>query len=295
MSIITKSNNVLNSVGFGTIKKLNTTPKTIFNAYKSRVLADGGVVKDEARTLQAIEMLYATGLYGTMNTAVSGTFGVKVDGNGGIVKLYAIDGFDMLGVVFGTGILPKLDADNNIDFNANNASDNANGGMFTSTSKQVLSQGNFGMHLYIKNSDLTSAYQMLQCTKHNDVPNTQIILGMITFNNGELAMYAQNNSLVLTGSASHTIARANMRLYEFPPINFILDFSNKIIVGNRNSIEMTTPVYDTIKEYKTQDFYLDFGGAYRSDKKYFGRGVVRDMFCFAHATREQATLLSAFS
>jgi hypothetical protein len=61
-------------------------------------------------------------MYGNMNSAVSGTFGVKLNGSGGITKLYAIDGVDLVGVTYGSGTLPTLDTSNNISFAANDPS-----------------------------------------------------------------------------------------------------------------------------------------------------------------------------
>ena len=153
MSIIIKSNNALStsSAGFGTTKMLNTTAQAEFDAYKARVLADGGVIKDEARTLRAFNMLFANKMYGNMNTAVSGTFGVKLDGSGGITKLYAIDGTDLVGTAYGTGTLPKLDANNNIDFSSNVSTDNVNGAMFSTANKLTLSKaGRFGYSINAK-------------------------------------------------------------------------------------------------------------------------------------------------
>lgn len=298
MSVLIKSNNVLQNGGLGTVKMLGTTAKAEFDSYKARVLADGGVIKDEGRTLRAFNMLFANKMYGNMNTAVSGTFGVKLDGNGGITKLYAIDGADLIGTAYGTGTLPKLDADNNIDFTANSLTDNVNGGMFSTANKLIVSKGNMGIQLFTKffeTSNSVPVSRIFHLTKHTDVVNTQQIVGITTTTSGELNFNVQTGKLQLTATPTFAAAKAQASSFSYPPINFVVDNDAGLIVGNRNGVEMTTVSAKAIEELKTQDFYLDFGGQFASDKKYFAKAIIRDAFCFAHASRAQATTLSAFS
>ena len=295
MSVLIKSNNVLQNGGFGTVKMLGTTAQAQFDVYKARVLEDGGVIKDEGRTLRAFNMLFANKAYGNMNTAVSGTFGVKLDSNGGITKLYAIDGTDLIGTAYGTGTLPKLDADNNIDFTANSLTDNVNGGMFSTDNKLIVSKGNMGVQLRVKSWDTSIPSRFFHITKHNDVTNTQQIVGVSSNINGDVIFSVQTGTLQLTATPAITTAKANAPYYSYPPINFIVDADKDLVVGNRSGAEVTTAAAKAIAELKTQDFYLDFGGQFASDKKYFAKAVIRDMFCFAHASRTQATALSTFS
>ena len=66
----------------------------VFDAYKSRVVADGGVVTDEAYALQTIQWAMNNGLQTSAAVAISAQFGVKATGVN-IVKLYSL--FNSLG------------------------------------------------------------------------------------------------------------------------------------------------------------------------------------------------------
>lgn len=295
MSVILKSNNVLNNIGLGQVKMLGTTAQAKFDAYKARVLADGGTIKDEARTLSAFKLLFDNKMYGNMDTAVSGTFGVKVDANGGLTKLYAIDGVDLIGVTYGTGTLPTLDTNNNIVF-ANSVAQNTNGGMFVSESKLIASKvGNFGFLITAKAFITSQNQRIAALTKHNDVANTQMISAVMSYTTGEVAIVTQTDPFTLTATPTFVTTKAQASQVSYPPIVFMHDAAAQVIAGSRSGAEVVTASGKAFAAITTEDFYIDFGGEYHSDKKYFANATVRDMFCFAHATREQAVALSAFS
>lgn len=294
MSVVIKSNNSVTQ-SLGTPKMLGKTAQSEFDAYKTRVLADGGVIKDEARTLKAFNLLFNTKLYGNMNTAVSGTFGVKLDSNGGITKLYAIDGTDLIGTAYGTGTLPKLDANNNIDFTANSLTDNVNGSLLTTSTKMIVSKGNMGVQIHAKSFiDSSGTQRIFHLTKHTDVTNTQQIVGVNGATNGELSINVQTGALKLATTATYGTTKASASNFGYLPINFIVDAANGVIVSNRSGAEVSSTSAQAAPELKTEDFYLDLGAQFASDKKYFAKAVIRDAFCFAHASREQASMLSAF-
>lgn len=294
MSIIIKSNNALStsSAGFGTTKMLNTTVQAEFDAYKARVLADDGVIKDEARTLSAFSVLFNNKMYGNLNTAVSGTFGVKLDGNGGITKLYAIDGVDLVGTVYGTGTLPKLDANNNIDFSSNVSTDNVNGAMFSTANKMVLSRaGRFGYLINAKTLKSTTT-RLAAVTKHADVTAVNAPSYITANGTTPLSFTSQLNALVLNGAA--TVVSTNAGFYNAPHSHIALP-SDNLFAQNRGGSEVTTASGKFIPEIVTEQFYIDFGGQFTSDKKYFTDTVIRDFFSFNHASKAQAAALSAFS
>lgn len=295
MSVVIKSNNVA-TVTLGTQKMLGKTAQSEYDAYKARVLADGGVIKDEERTLKAFNLLFSSKMYGNMNSAVSGTFGVKTNASGGIEKLYAIDGVDLIGVTYGTGVLPTLDTSNNISFAANDPAQNVNGGMFTTQSKLICSKvGNFGYALSVKDhGDTTSVRRLAGLTKHSDVPNTVIIAQLVTATGGEVHMNMQADPLNLTATKNPPEVRINVSIYNYPMISFLTvpELSQKF--GSRNGVEMTSPTGKTFTQISTEDFYIDFGGTFQSNMKYFSKATVRDFFCFNQATRAQSTLLSSF-
>lgn len=296
MSVVIKSNNVAQN-NFGTAKMLGTTAQIEFDKYKARVVADGGVIKDEARTLSAFYLLFNSKMYGNMNCAASGTFGVKQDASGGITKLYSIDGADLLGVTFGSGVLPKLDASNNISFATNDPAQNVNGAMFTTSSQIVTSKiGNFGFAVSVKDfGDATAARRLAGLTKHNDVQNTAIIAQLATTTAGEVQLNMHADPLSLTTSATSPNATINVSTFNYPMISFLTipELSQKF--GSRNGVEMTSPSGKTFVEISAEGFYIDLGGTYQSNMKYFTKATVRDFFCFSQATRAQSTLLSSFS
>lgn len=297
MSVLIKSNNALQDGGLGTIKMLGTTAQAQFDVYKARVLADGGVIKDEARTLKAFNLLFASKMYGNMNTAVSGTFGVKLDTNGGITKLYAIDGTDLIGVTYGTGTLPTLDELNNISFAANDPDQNVNGGMFTTQSKLICSKiGNFGYTVSVKDfGDTTAIRRLAGLTKHDDIANTVIIAQLATLGaTGEAVLNMHADPLSLTVTANSPEVKINLSNFNYPTVSFLTvpEVSQKF--GSRNGVEMTMPTGKTFTQISTEDFYIDFGGTFQSNTKYFSKATVRDFFCVNQATRGQSTQLSSF-
>lgn len=296
MSVVIKSDNIANNY-FGTSKMLGTTPEIEFQTYKSRVLADGGLIKDEERTLRAFKLLFNAKMYGNMNTAVSGTFGVKLNSSGGIQKLYSLDGYDLIGVVYGNGTLPTLDSSNNISFAANDPAQNTDGAIFTTASKIIMSKvGNFGFATCVKDfGDTTAVRRLAGLTKHNDVVNTSTISNLVTLpGTGEVVWNVHAAPLSLTTSNNSEDVRVNVSSYNYPMISFLTVPGLSQKFGSRSGSEMTMPTGKTFMEITTEDFYIDFGGTILSNIKYFSKATVKDFMCFNQATREQSTLLSTF-
>lgn len=297
MSVVIKSNNVSSSY-FGTSKIIGTTAQAEFNKYKTRVVGDGGVIKDEARTLKAFDLLFNSKMYGNMNCAVSGTFGVKTNVSGGITKLYSIDGYDLIGAVYGTGVLPILDASNNISFASNDPSQNINGGLLTTESKLITSKiGNFGYALSVKSfGGGAAATRLLGLTKHSDVTNwSQISNLVIQPENGQVQLNMHADPLDLINSNSVSNVNINVDSFGYPMISFLTLPESSKLYGSRNGTEMTVVDGKTFTEITREDFYIDFGGTFQSNLKYFSKATVRDFFCFNQATREQSSLLSSFA
>jgi hypothetical protein len=53
-------------------------PATLFTAYKNRVLADGGVIVDEAATLDEITFMVNNGMWGRVSAWAGASFGLKI-------------------------------------------------------------------------------------------------------------------------------------------------------------------------------------------------------------------------
>ena len=80
----------------GSYKSFVSEPNAELLKYKQRVLQDGGEIINESKTLEAIKFLISNGIYGLARVFVGGNFGVKRNNNGAILKLYSLDGEDMI-------------------------------------------------------------------------------------------------------------------------------------------------------------------------------------------------------
>lgn len=112
MSLILKSNTRYKGVGsFPRIEQVKKSTAEFFTEYKERVLADGGVITSEEKVWSAISFLYKNNLIGRMSCCASPYYGVKKDGSGGVLKLYSLDGEDLVSDIFGLGVRPIIDGD----------------------------------------------------------------------------------------------------------------------------------------------------------------------------------------
>ena len=126
MPVLIKSNGIAANT-LGHLKTIGTTAIAEYNAYKARVLADGGVIKDEARTQAAFATLFDNMHYGNMAYFIAAWAGVKLDASGGVLKAYSLDGLDLNGKVKGAGELPKITG-SYFTFATNSSLDNTKGG-----------------------------------------------------------------------------------------------------------------------------------------------------------------------
>lgn len=161
MSLILKSNKKA-AVSFPNASTINTSAELEFSKYTARVKADGGRIVDPDLTLKAFQSMFQWGLYGDYNSWVGGRFGVKTNAEGRILKLYAVDGYDVVGKVYGGGKLPLLTAEGVIDFSANVKGDTKNGGMLTTERPIRVSKSNdasLGMIIDYTGSNETNRYK----------------------------------------------------------------------------------------------------------------------------------------
>lgn len=299
MSVIIKSNNVASN-SLGTVKMLGTTAQAEFDKYKARVVADGGVIKDELRTKRAFKMLFDTRMYGNTNSFVSGSFGAKINSVGGITKLYAIDGVDLIGKVYGTGALPTLGAGDSISFASNSTSDDINGGMFSTEAQKVMSKnGSFGyaVRFYSSGGVAGDYAPIAELSKHNDTINTaaiaQLYLSKATSN---IDYSLAKNPLNLTAVTASELLRVGFSGFSLPFLSFLSQPTLPYKVGARNGVETVSLTTDKpFAEIKSETFYLDFGGVHKSSGKKFAVASIVDFICFNQATREQAAAISGFS
>ncbi|HHB1424475.1 TPA: hypothetical protein ACOQZT_000419 [Serratia odorifera] len=89
-------------------------PLALFNAYKTRVVADGGYIPDESGCLARFDFLLNNGMYDRATICAAPAFGLKADGEGNVQTVYNMLGEsgDLLAGSQGTPPLPmKYDAD----------------------------------------------------------------------------------------------------------------------------------------------------------------------------------------
>lgn len=296
MSITIKSNNIAAN-NFGSVKMIGTTAQSEFDKYKARVLADGGVIKDEARTLAAFNLLFDTKMYGNMNTAVSGTFGVKMNGSG-IAKLYSLDGEDLVGVVYGTGSLPTLDVNNNISFAANSTT--VNGGMFSTATKKILSKaGNFGFVVKVDSSSTTSELTTVAAVSLHADEVAEKTTAKLAYNGVSVLYTTQKDPLNLSSPTYLPTASVVINADSYNPfairsstLDGNIQFSRAgALVNSKPAIQTGQP----FEEIKSKEFYIDFGGEALSTTKSFTNAVIKGFMSFNQATAQQAAQLSGFN
>ncbi|HEN7343338.1 TPA: hypothetical protein U7N74_005161, partial [Serratia marcescens] len=81
--------------GFRTALDLSASilePQALFNAYKARVVADGGTIPDEAGCLARFLFLLNNGMYEKTTICAAPAFGLKVDGSGNVQTIYNLLG-----------------------------------------------------------------------------------------------------------------------------------------------------------------------------------------------------------
>jgi hypothetical protein len=82
-------------------------PQTIFNAHKSRVVADGGVILNETSLLDEIKFLVEEGMWEDVTFYASAEWGVKLGSNNSALKLYGLGPTDFTATdVGGTTLRP---------------------------------------------------------------------------------------------------------------------------------------------------------------------------------------------
>lgn len=290
------NSNIVSKNNFGTSLSLITKPSDAFAAYKTRVLADGGVIQDEAATLKAFEYLITNGLYGATKTWVSSKFGLKLGSDGSIYKAYSIDGADLVAKVFGTGNYPKL-LEGEINF-SNVRSDATNGGILTS--EQPLKLQGKGTALGIKMAKvLVSASQqnmMASLTLHEDVVNASALVYLLQRGSESLLSFMRqvgvpnNNSSTQAKYVTAQLNTISNSMYLFRTSEYLT-----ICEGYRGGTLSTKPDADPAN-FDGFTSYIDFGGSYRKSGSLkatnFGEFSASHFFLFDEITDARAIKLA---
>lgn len=285
MSILIKSNNALTNGGLGTVKMIGATAQAEFDKYKSRVLADGGTIKSETKTLEAFKLLFNLKLYGLMGTYVTGDFGVKVNSSSGIEKLYAIDGEDMTGVTYGSGVLPRLSESNEIDFSSNPAGITENLGILTTNKMPQTTSGSYAF--FVKFSDATSptgtARNYTGLTVHDD-GNYQApvfysrLAGMVEVENRTTVQPAPLNP-----SIPNYENFVNGRIYANKKLYALYNNTDKVLIGNISGTKLSKNVEADL----TGNYYLDLGGTHMGSLKIATDSKIQSFASFRHGVPEK--------
>lgn len=301
MSVVIKSNNVANN-HFGQLASLNTNADTEFAKYKERVLADGGVIRDEPYTKELFEKLLSNAIYGNLATYVSGKAGVKLSGSG-VAKLYSLQGEDLVAHTFGLGALPTLTSDNAIDFSGNQVSTlgRAKNGVLFTTERQIkLSKvGNFAMGIAANVAEKpTTGSHIAAITKHNDETMAAHLAVLIISN----ALYyfratrhpinlttptQLSNSLFFSGNTKADGKTTSGGFLSRPKDPLKAGYENGVTLSPTG--ETNAQTFKNLQDY---EFYLDFGGTWYSDYLDFYDGKVYDFYFLKEATQADMAALT---
>lgn len=265
MSLVLKSN-VSAENSLGTHKSIISDPTVEFNAYKARVLADGGEVMSDADTLGAFTYLINAGIYGIARTFVGAKFGIKRDSNGSVLKLYALDGIDLIAYNINNSALPVTIVNNELSFNniVQSGLAQTSGTVFISNGK-IAAKGR-GLVLGVKGSNIKSSTVAEQgvagFTLLDNVPNSTPLWfatlaksgGGITFGR-QIGETPHQNSAAQTQRAICYMAETGSSYVAFA------DYKNKLFKGYRDRAMVTTPAAASqFSNLDGFDGYITFGG-----------------------------------
>lgn len=152
MSLILKSNTkYTGSSSYPKLTQLTHTQADVFSSYKSRVLADGGEIVSDEAVLKAYNFLFNNNLIGRMSCCAAPVYGIKKNSAGRVVKLYSLDGSDMICEVFGTGEYPTITEDNYLSINDGSTQPTTSGNrcIVRTENKQVFNESNQIGHAFV--------------------------------------------------------------------------------------------------------------------------------------------------
>lgn len=294
MSVIIKSNMVAKK-HLGSIHTIGSSPQDKFDEYKSRVQADGGVITDPVKTLNAFKMLFNNALLGKMTTFVSGFFGVKKDSSGNLDKLYAIDGEDMVVKVYNSGSKPRLDASNNIDFTTNNTGATLGpdlaGSMFeTAPIADWVVDGEFGFANYLDaNLGDERSYASGIQPSSREYGNSKVYLTTIGSPSYIETNYSENSSgtIRLLIRSTSTVSTNKPVVVTFSNSASTKLYRDDVLIAINESV-IDASVFD-------KPVVHVFGGMVGSSSDVgFYQGKAKAYFAFSKITDEQVSVLSNY-
>lgn len=257
MSIILKSN-----VAYTGDKKLKSvipsvmTADQYFTAYKNRVVADGGYIVDEVKTLATINFLFTNDLISRATSIVSSKYGLKVDG-GKVTKLYGLDGADLVAVLHGTGDYYTIDGTDGSLKPYTSTFSNANGCLYQSEKPvRIASKGKIAF------------ISMPVVTSTSNANASAIMTYADAATLGDTKAYGQQQITsnacawqVPTPASVATGASTALTVGKLPLISYI-DQKNRLSRIFKGSTQIYTNLQDLDPAIFTLERYLQVGGRY---------------------------------
>lgn len=265
MSLVFKSNDFYSgSSVIPTMAQVTTTQAAVYSKFIARVQADGGVIVSTAKIQEAISFLFDNNLYGRMGVCASPHYAKKLDAQGGILKLYSLDGIDLVGLTIGGGALPKITGDNFIDFNEGVNADTVGGILTTETKNAWSLTGRFAFALATKDSVNNPNNYFAGFSQHNDTTLNTPIFSLLS----AAGAYTSRINESVYGGTSLQIAYASHGLVNRGVV--VTAFDKRAALFNQLCINLVVDskaapsVPSKIWEDK---HYIDFGGISLSTTK----------------------------
>lgn len=296
MSVVIKSNSLYTgSLLLPTAEQISTTPTLVYNAFASRVTADGGTIVNETKVRKAIDFIFENNLFGRLGVCASPHYAKKLDANGGVLKLYSITGVDLVGLTINSGTLPKITADNFVDFNESVTADNTGGILTTETKRAWSDTGRFAVAVATKENVNTGSSPIFDMSTHGETTLNADVFSLHTYtaNSGAVAWRINNTTYgggftsLITFSINNAKNGAFLFFYDL--------YKQKASLLIHGIVQSTTSAAFTAPSeiYKNQH-YLDFGGTSRATTKIVSGVKMSAMWFMSDVTDSQAAKINQF-
>lgn len=257
MSIILKSN-----VAYTGDKKLKSvipsvmTADQYFTAYKNRVVADGGYIVDEVKTLATINFLFTNDLISRSTSIVSSKYGLKVEG-GKVTKLYGLDGVDLVAVLHGTGDYYTIDGTDGSLKPYSYTFSNANGCLYQSEKPvRIASKGKIAfISMPVVTSTLNANASAIMTYADAATLGDTKAYGQQQITNNTCAWQIPAVVSVVTGTSTA------LTVGKLPLISYI-DQKNRLSRIFKGSTQIYSNLQDIDSTIFTLERYLQVGGRY---------------------------------
>lgn len=293
MSTVIKSNQIFSGDG-ATIDQVLTNPDAVYNAFVSRVSADGGSIVSETKVRNAIDFIFENNLFGRLGVCASPHYAKKLDANGGVLKLYSITGVDLVGLALNAGALPKITSDNFVNFNEGMSSD-TDGGILTTETKRAWSDtGRFAFAIATKENVNSGATPIASLTTHGETSLNSDTFSVLTYTASSGTGQGRINDASYGGS-TRTLTAITINNPKNGALIFMYNkpmLSAKLMV---HGITQGTLTALTVPEqvYKN-DHYVDFGGVSRATTKAVSGVKMSAMWFMTDLSESQAIKINQF-